>query len=29
MTWSNDTTWVLIYSALAALFLLAWAWIPA
>ena len=29
MTWSNDTAWVLIYSVLATLFMLAWVWIPA
>jgi len=29
MTWTSDSTWVLIYSILGALFLLCWASIPA
>jgi hypothetical protein len=27
--WGSDTTWVLIYAAAAALFVLAWAYVPA
>ena len=29
MTWNSDSTWVLVYSILVTVFILAWAYVPA